>query len=152
MIVTRFEHLSDYAGLNQFFEKTFKWIQTTDLEALEDGDFNIFGDDVLIKVRTHKTKLASECKFFGHRKYIDVLLIVKGKELIEYAPIENLESVEPYNPQMDSEKFEGLPESRITHLPGTAVFLFPQDLHKPFLYEKDEPQTEIKTINIKVKI
>jgi YhcH/YjgK/YiaL family protein len=71
--------------------------------------------------------------FEGHRRYVDVQLMVDGDELIHCAPLNHCLMVEEYSDEKDVAFYrcEGRPYATLQLRAGMAAVLKPWDLHAP---------------------
>jgi len=93
------------------------------------------GNDVFINFAEYNTKPRSEGKFEAHRKYIDVMCMISGKEAIL---VKNTDSLSQILSKYDSENDYLLAEQDRDHSvillqEGDFCILFPQDAHAPAL-------------------
>ena len=73
-------------------------------------------------------------KFEYHRKYMDIQFIVSGKEIIGWAPAEQMTITEAYDPDRDI-AFGSVPEkwTPVYLRSGQAALFYPWDAHAPKL-------------------
>jgi YhcH/YjgK/YiaL family protein len=148
MIIDHISNSALYYGISKNLEKGLKFIQETDFSSLEVGKYTIDGDNVFALVQQHNGKEINETKFEGHKNYIDIQYIVKGKELMGYAPIEDMEVINPYNVEKDVLflKWEG---TLLPYNEGMFSIFFPQDAHMPNVKAFEGT---VKKVVVKVKI
>ena len=65
------------------------------------GKYEIDGKDVYASVVEYTTIPWEEAKFEAHENYTDIQYMIKGTELMSYAPIDQLTVKTPYNPDKD---------------------------------------------------
>ena len=116
------------------------------------GKVEIDGDNLFLLLNTYETRDPAAAQFEAHEKYIDVMYMVEGEEIIYVKPTDMLQAItKAYDPAIDAllAKLDGdaIPV-RLTA--GTFVVLFPQDAHAPACYDT-APQT-VKKIIGKVKL
>ena len=87
-------------------------------------------------------------KEHAHKKYIDVQFILKGSELMGYAPFKGQEIVSEYNEEKDVILFSGN-KSFFKIEYGMFAIFFPYELHMPGI--KAEIPENVKKVVIKVK-
>lgn len=91
------------------------------MTPLKDGKFTVY---------FNRSVPVSEGKWENHQKMLDVQYIVKGCEVVEWAPTELLTPAGAYNAEKDVQFFTGhgtcipVPE-------GYAYIVYPEDGHKP---------------------
>ena len=93
----------------------------------------ILSDKVYINVEEYNTKMITDARFEAHKDYIDVQIVLFGKEELYYTNITDLTVEVPYSKERDimfySNSVEGA--NRVV-LDGTNfIILYPQDAHAP---------------------
>ena len=85
-----------------------------------------------VSVQEYTTKARSEAKYEAHKKFIDIQLILSGRELIAVTPIEKMEIKDEYNEAKDVMFFQHNDECTDYVLEaGDFLILYPQDVHMP---------------------
>lgn len=62
-------------------------------EDMEEGTYDIDGDNMYAKVMSYHTKLQSDCIIEAHNKYVDIQFTLIGEEGISIYPREELECI-----------------------------------------------------------
>lgn len=62
------------------FDKAFAFLEGKDLLNMEPGRYDIDGDRVFALLQDVDTKAEADCRYEAHAKYIDIQLIVSGRE------------------------------------------------------------------------
>jgi len=127
----------------------FDFIIKSDFDNLNDGRYDIDGDNVYALVNTYDTKQRKECFLESHKKYIDVQFVAKGKELIGYLPFNEQKIYREYDSEKDFMLFDEEP-SFIKFTENMFAILFSYDLHMPGI--KDEVSGQVKKIVVKVRV
>ena len=148
MIIDNVNNIKLYSHLGSKFQNAFTFITDPDLMLLDNGKYEIDGDDVFALVNEYKTKDEIDGKFEAHRKYIDIQYLAKGTELIGYAPFNSQELLTEYNDEKDVAFFSGN-KSFIRMEQGMFAVLFPNELHMPGI--KSSVREDVKKIVVKVK-
>ncbi len=149
MILDKLSNAHLYSGLSEKINKAFAYLKETDFSEMELGKYEIDGDNIFALVNEYQTKDQSEGKLEAHKKYIDVQFVVKGKELMGYAPLENQIVIDQYNEQNDITFFTG--EKSFTQVDeGMFAIFFPTDVHLPGI--KIDNQEYVKKLVVKVKV
>jgi len=150
MILTSLQHIGRYGAISGNLSAAAEWLRQNDYQTLPDGRYSIDGDKVYALVQQYQTKSPDVCFPEAHRVYIDIQLLVSGKEIVEVCGAEGLAIKEPYKP--DIEFFQSAAEAqKILLKPGFALILFPEDVHRPCLSESGTPEP-VKKIVIKVAL
>jgi len=115
------------------------------------GIIQLRGNEMFVNVHTYATKLASLCRFEGHRNMIDVQYIISGGELVDWSLKEELIEDGVYDVERDFQFYQ-TPEEKSTtrvHLrPGYFGVFFPEDGHRPQIQDG----SEIDVVKAVVKI
>ena len=144
MIICPWKDIKKYASLLPGIEEAFDAVNAlTDYEAktypLSDG--NRF----FVAVGTTKAPDVAE----AHRKYLDIQYIVKGKEVVGWADLNDCRIVGEFNEEKDIGKYEGDFEF-ININEGICYVAFPEDAHMPGRH-LEEPNDFVKVV-VKLKV
>ena len=116
-------------------ERAFEYLARTDLAALPLGRTGIEGDDVYVLLSEAETRPAEQVQFEAHRRYIDIQMVVRGKESIGVAPLAGLVTTQPYDLDRDIEFFAVPKQSLTLALDAGEFAVFePKDAHRPSLH------------------
>lgn len=132
MILDTLANHAQYAAISPRFARAFAFLQQLPADAAL-GRHEIDGEEIYAFVQKHQTKPIAEKLLEVHRKYIDIQYIVKGREVIAWAPLADLkECTMPFDPAADAALYKCIPEMvQIKVLPGQFALLFPEDGHAP---------------------
>jgi YhcH/YjgK/YiaL family protein len=150
MILDTLSNAARYISVHPLFEKAFAYLQSMDLSEMEDGKYEIDGENLVAAVFEKPAKRKEEAneKFECHDKHIDIQVCISGKESIGWKPREKCTKVKgTYNPEKDVSFYVDEPEMYFGMEPGQFVILYPEDVHSPMIGEGN-----IKKMVIKVKI
>ncbi len=152
MIATPLENLGRYKALGSAFAKAVEWIEAGGWETLPEGRHEIAGAEVYALVSRYDSKAPEEARYETHRDYIDIQIVVSGKEIVEARSAVGLAVSVPYKPDIE---FYALPEPGTGHefllAPGTALVFFPEDAHRPGLAIRGVPEPIHKVV-VKVAV
>lgn len=150
MIFDTISNQQIYYPIHFGFSTVFEFLNSNDVTGLDDGQYELDGDDVFLIATSYKTKNFAKDGWESHRRYIDIQLILEGEENIYYSPLEVLESVDEFSIEKDYIKLrgEGTP---LTLRPGSFMILFPQDGHQPGISVSSESKS-VRKIVFKVKV
>ncbi len=112
------------------FHQALSMLATTNLEQLPLGRHDLDGDKLFVLVQEYTTKAESAGRWEAHRRYADIQLIVRGRERIGIAAIEQMTVDVPYDETKDVALFNGSGDW-LTMTPGRFAIFFPQDVHLP---------------------
>lgn len=118
---------------------------TPDIECKK----HVINDNVYANVQEYNTK---EIGYFeAHKNYIDIQILLKGEEIIEYTSVENLKVKDEYDPQKDIAFYF---DTNNTVMPiklekGLFTVLYPHEAHKPqMIYNELQ---NVKKVVVKIK-
>ena len=98
---------------------------------------------------TYETVPAEESFFEAHRKYLDIHIMVEGRERVEIAPPEALAEFDRVEAN-DFYAYRGEGDYKLILSPGDFLVVFPGDAHR-IKMQLDGPKTVSKVV-FKVKI
>ena len=131
MMADRLKNASLYEGLSPGLRKAFEYLRAHDLRKLGDGRHEIDADRVFVLMQSYTTKPEVEARLEIHRKYVDLQVILDGREVIYWAPADALEADGAYSEERDVAFFKGGAPGVVTLSAGTFAIFYPQDAHKP---------------------
>jgi biofilm protein TabA len=149
MIIDSLENIEKYSGLNPHFAQAFAWLKSNDLNAIEDGKFDIAdGIKGIMSTKSGKTAAESLEKFECHQKYLDIQLCLSGKETIGWKPISKCKKFKAeYSEEKDVTFYDEQPDMFFDLTDNQFGIFFPEDVHAPMIGEG-----VIKKLVLKVKI
>lgn len=151
MIVTTLEQLRSYESLHPGFRRAFDALQTAAGEDFQPGRQSLDGEDLYLVGLEYGTKPAEEAVYESHRRYIDIMLLLSGEELVGSTPARRTGVLlRPYSEKGDAaltKSGEGC--SMVRMRPGDVAVFFPEEAHAPGL-DADGAQTVRKLI-VKVR-
>lgn len=125
---------ADYGLMSTKLEKAFEWLKANDLRAIEDGQtIAVDSPRISARVQAYETLAPHKVRFEAHRAYIDIQLVLSGREAIYWAPLARVPEVSvPYDHDKDVILFEE-PDVAValTLEAGDYAVFFPTDAHKP---------------------
>jgi YhcH/YjgK/YiaL family protein len=148
MIIDEICKADEYFDLSEGIRTALRFLQETDLDALEPGRHTVDGDRVFAIVESYQTKPMADGFWEAHLKHLDVQCVISGEEQIGYAPVSSMVA-EPYDEDRDFYKLKGN-GNFVTLRPGMFALLKPQDAHMPGISIQESRQ--VKKIVIKVRI
>lgn len=129
MIYDSLGNLSDYLCLHPYFKNVYEFIKDNNLSAMAEGKYEVDKEGVFALISEYNTKEISEGFIECHRKYIDIQILLEGRERIGICNI--LECKEyPYDPDKDLQKLAG-EVSFMKMSPDRFAVFFPRDGHMP---------------------
>jgi len=140
-----------YAPLHPRFPRAFAFLEAVTAETA-DGRHEIDGDEIYALVQRYQTRPPADMKLEAHRRYIDIQFLVRGREVIHWAPLAALADVTlPYEAAKDVGFFAASVETLPVRLAaGQFAILFPDDAHAPCC-AWGEPEDVLKVV-VKVAV
>ena len=119
--------------MHPMFEKALAEAEKLICTDPSDGRYEVAGDDAYIMVSTYETNpINDERRFETHRDYIDIQLLLSGRELIGFAPLSALAVTDEYRP--DYELYGMVDEfDRVILEKGKLTVIYPNEPHAPGL-------------------
>lgn len=136
----------DWSKYPAAIQRALTYVTTTDVASLAPADYPIEGDKMFAKVFDNTSKPVSETHPELHKKYIDVQFFVNGGELMGIYPKKKEYEIVEVNEDQDVYFLGDVEGEQFLRMePGDFIILFPNDVHRPGVAEK-EPQTYRKVV------
>jgi biofilm protein TabA len=152
MITTDVEHLEEQVVMTPAMRRAVDWLKSVWGQDLPDGRVEIDGANVYALVQSYTGKPLDAPRYEAHRAYVDVQVVVIGRERFGWAPLEAMSPINDYNPEKDV--IHGtVPTAGSALVPldaGQLMVLYPSDAHAPGLSAGDD--RPVKKYVIKVKL
>lgn len=131
MILCELEEAYRYVSLNTRFQDVLNYLSQI-TPAWEVGRHEIPDTDCFVIVASDLGRGKSESPLEIHRKYVDIQLVLEGKELIGWQALSLCRNVtEAYDESRDIAFYGDLPQTWLSIRPGQCAFFFPEDAHAP---------------------
>lgn len=150
MIIDTLSNAEKYFCIHSLFAKAYEYIRSVNLNSIEDGTYEIIGNELkaIISKKAGKTIEESIGKLECHNKYIDIQLCINGKEQMGWKPRESCnQRKDEYSETEDVTFYLDTPDTYFELIENQFVIFFPEDVHAPMIGDGD-----IKKMVIKVKI
>ena len=152
MITSPLAKLGRYRGLNANLDKALAWLEAGGWEELPVGRKDIDGEKVYVLIQSYETKQPEAARYESHRDYLDIQLLISGREIIEVRNREGLKVAVPYQPDIEFyETPEPNPCYSMSIGPGDALVFFPEDAHRPQLAPGGE-SSRVRKLVLKIAI
>lgn len=140
-----------YHPLNPRFARAFAFLHSVTPETAV-GRHEIDGEEIHAFVQAHATKPVAEKKFEVHRRYIDIQYMVRGREIMGWAPLASLGAPSmAFDASMDAALYPF--PAHAVHLPvvaGQFAIFYPEDAHAPSCAWGDP--AEVLKVVVKVQV
>lgn len=131
MIFDDFINQGRYGASVPFLNEIAAFVSGRDCALIPDGEIEILGRDLFVRIAEYPTGPAEEKRFEAHKIYADLQLVVRGAEMME-ASVNPGKPCTAYDAKADIHFFE--PEQHYTQVlvsAGQFTVFFPGELHKP---------------------
>ncbi|MDA7668617.1 YhcH/YjgK/YiaL family protein [bacterium] len=131
----------------------FGWLRSAPID-ISDGDFPLEGfPGAIVRVMTYETKPLSVCRYETHRKFVDLQYTFSGAEKIAWLPRQSLALEGDYTDETDLQFYKPAPSESIVHkLPGRFSVFYPEDAHRPQIYDEQFPSIHKAVIKIPIEL
>jgi len=143
MIYDQISNAEKYFSLHPLFEKAFQYLTKNDFLNTPAGKYQIEQDSLFALVNKYNSKGIDESFSESHRKYIDIQLVISGKERIGFGLIDDF-SHETYDSEKDLQKHTGKLNFVDVEKKCFVIF-FPNDIHMPGL-QIEKPEEIVKVV------
>lgn len=141
MILGKLKDLSKYKNINKNLDIAIDYILNNDLNKLKEGTTSICEEKVFVNRFSYFGVEKEECFLEGHKRYIDIHILLNGAEMVAYNDVSNLVPVTEYDEKADFIKYEGK-DNMCCNLDKEMFWIvFPEDIH----------MTKIKVNNDKIE-
>lgn len=134
MIVTNLENSSRIEQLHPLFKQLFDYVKSHDLLCAPLGRIELDGERLFINNVEPECMPADKQVLEVHRKYIDVHILLEGRECIGWKAMEDVvDETKSYTFEDDCALYGDTPTCFIDLLPGQCCIVYPEDLHAPVI-------------------
>ncbi|MCU7490808.1 MAG: YhcH/YjgK/YiaL family protein [Bacteroidota bacterium] len=148
MVFDSISNFYNYVSIHPQFSSVSGFLSVVNIAALPAGRHFVNEDGAFANVDEYKTKDISEGFIEFHKKYIDIQIILRGKEKIGICNKDSARELE-FNEEKDFGKLEGKADF-ITLNENYFVIFFPHDGHMPQIMA--ESPESVKKMVIKVPV
>lgn len=148
MIISKLEHSNRIESLHPLFKKLFDFVKSHNLLNEPTGRIELEGDHLFINNVAIDGADKAKQPLEIHRDYIDIHILLAGKESIGWKPIEDLKNeIKSYEKDGDCALYSDKPTTFVDMQPGEFVIVFPEDPHAPAIGEG-----KIRKLIAKIKV
>ncbi len=144
MIVGNIQNLVEYPFLEEQIKACFDYARENDLLTYEKGSHTIDGEKLFVNIVEYMTTAAENRIWEAHKKYLDVHLLLDGKEQIDLNFIQNMDIGE-FVEKDDFLPIHGEKNHSVVLGKGDFLICYPSDGHRTAI-AVDEPQIVKKAI------
>lgn len=135
--------------LEEKVRKCLEYAAGHDLKTYEKGRHEIDGEDLFVNIAEYETAAVEDRFWEAHRDYLDLHLMLQGRERIDIGFIDDMKQRE-YVPEDDFLPLDGEPCCSAVLNPGNFLLAYPEDGHRTGVAVK-KPE-KIKKAIFKIKI
>jgi biofilm protein TabA len=136
MIIDTIDNIQRYAATHPLFRHVFEYIRTTNLLTLANGKHAILNDDIFVLIQRGVGQAKAESKLECHRKYIDIQLVLDGRDEMGWKPLADCEApIDDFNTANDVQFFEDTPLNWLATPANKFCVFFPEDAHSGMISE-----------------
>ena len=150
MVIDKLSEINKYANLHPRFAKAIDYIVTSSFLNMEPGTVLVDGEDIkaIIMEGNCVPKEESLSGFECHNTYIDIQIIVKGKETVGWRARTSCSMAKgEYSEEKDVLFYADAPTIFFELQAGMFSIYFPEDVHAPMIGEGP-----IKKVVMKVRV
>ncbi len=149
MIFGNIQDLTEYPFLEEQVKACFAYAKENDLLTYEKGSHSIDGERFFVNIVEYTTTAAENRFWEAHKNYLDVHLMLRGKEQIDLNFVQNMD-VKEFVEKDDFLPMEGEKNSSVVLEDGDFLICYPSDGHRTAVAVQ-KPET-IKKAIFKVQI
>lgn len=134
MILSSLTDAERYTALHPLFARAIEYLRSTDLLALSPGKHSVQGEALFAIAEACAGRTRAEAKLEGHRRYIDIQLVLEGVDEMGWKPLaECMKPIGDYDAVRDIRFFDDAPASWVATPAGSFCIFFPDDAHAPLV-------------------
>ncbi|NTV14791.1 MAG: DUF386 domain-containing protein [Desulfobulbaceae bacterium] len=148
----------DKIANHQFYPLGAAWREAFDFlrhatPELPDGKHHLQGEKIFAIVMGYQTQPPATSELEAHRRYLDIQVLLAGREGVDCHNLADLQIRQPYDPATDAELYQppATPPARFILSPSTFLAFFPHDAHMPCLTLEQGPEA-VRKVVIKVAV
>ena len=128
-------------------EKAFDFILNNDLASFADGRHDIDGDNIFAMVSIPQLKRPEDAPVETHRRYLDIQLVLSGKEAFGWISADDLTSpTAPFDEAKDICFWNDTPTMQFELHEGQMAIFLPEDGHAPMIGEGQIKKCIVKVL------
>jgi biofilm protein TabA len=146
---------AEYAKQTQinkaYWDKAMAFLNSTNLDTLSVGKHVIDGDNIFVSVSEGPTKEYEKTSWESHRNYLDIHLMLIGKERIGMVDAATATITNPYDATKDVANYDlNTKGNYYVADTNTLLIFFPQDAHRPSIHV--DGFDKVKKLVFKIKV
>lgn len=122
---------SDATIIQERVDKAIEYLRKIDVNEADAGNRVEVNDNFFYNIQSYETSYAEKCELESHRKYVDIQIIVTGRECMDLVDISRLSLKKSYD-EIKDVIFWNIPNrmSKTTLVAGDCIVLYPETAHR----------------------
>ena len=130
MIFGNLKYADKYDFLTEKIKACFTYAKEHDLTTYEKGSYKINGDEFFVNIENYATVKREERFWEAHKKYIDVHMIIEGKESIDVSFCDDMQ-IKSFDENRDFVELIGEEKATVNLInKGDFLICYPEDAHR----------------------
>lgn len=146
MIVCPWKDLKRYAPVIPGLEEAMAAAEK--ITSFEPATIPLSGSNKIL-VQNVTTKPWKDAQLEAHREFLDIQYIIKGKEIVGWAPLDTLTPADEFNTAKDKGMYTGK-NVPVEIAEGSCYVVYPEDAHAPSVHMDEGGQVTKLVIKLKV--
>lgn len=150
MIIDKLDNLNLYSNIP---DSVLAFLKTLDCSNPVYGK-TIIDDFSYVNIEKYKTKTIEDAKYETHDNYVDIQLLINGREKIYLSERAELTILEPYNFEKDITFYsDSVAKDKYVTLDGTNfIMLYPHEAHAPQISCSEDTSEEVIKVVVKIRV
>jgi YhcH/YjgK/YiaL family protein len=127
MICARLSEAQSYLGIHPNLDLALRCLTPEFLSTVTDQRQELKGEQVYVTGFTYETLPKEDTFYEAHKRYLDIHLMLEGKERVDIAHPEDLQL---FQQEGDFYAYHGEAEQSLLLTPGQFLVVFPGDAHR----------------------
>jgi YhcH/YjgK/YiaL family protein len=152
MIVDALGQAGRYRGISLLLDRGLEAAARLSANPPADGRIELAGSRLTAGLSTYDTEEPGSKLFEAHRRFIDIQVVLSGRETLYWAPLSALTGRVDYDEGKDISFHDGPAGLAVPLSPGWFTVLFPDDGHKPGCMAPGAGPARVRKLVIKVAV
>ncbi|MFD2863805.1 YhcH/YjgK/YiaL family protein [Mucilaginibacter antarcticus] len=134
-----------------YWDKAMAFLAATNIDTLSVGKHVIDGENIFVSVSEGPTKEYDKTSWESHRNYLDIHLMIVGKERIGMMDTATATVTNAYDAAKDVANYDlNTKGNYYVADPNTLLIFFPQDAHRPSIHV--DAYDKVKKLVFKIRV
>ena len=149
MIFDSIDHAEAYMGISQELDRALQKLPLFLDQYKSSGRIEGDGEALYANCMQYKLSCDSRKWWESHFNYIDIHVVIKGKELVQLAGKDSAVLEKSYDPAVEAEMYCAEPAASVELQEGSFVVFFPGEIHRAGM-ASEETEKVISKLVVKV--